>query len=108
MLLISSKFNLGMKYSCPKVFDVNDDEQQVDVTHDDQQVSKFGEQFHLYTNLREDVFVGQKFADIDINVYFSYLPISICQRMAKKGLLELIPMMLRIGGTEHNSRCISS
>ena len=64
------------KKSCPKVFDVEDDDEQVDITHDNQ-VSKFGEQFHVHTIIREDIFVGQKFADFDIDLSFSNLPTSI-------------------------------
>jgi hypothetical protein len=71
------------KKSCPKVFDVEDDDEEVDITHGNQ-VSKFGEQFHLHTIIREDIFIGQKFADFDINLSFSNLPTSIYQRMLGK------------------------
>ena len=65
------------------VLDVEDDNEHADITHGNQ-VSKFGEQFHLHTIIREDIFIGQKFADFDIDLSFSNLPTSICQRMAKK------------------------
>jgi hypothetical protein len=44
----------------------------------------FREQFHLHTFIREDIFIGQNFADFDIDLSFSNLLMSICQRMAKK------------------------
>jgi hypothetical protein len=65
------------------VLDVEDDNEHADITHGNQ-VSKFGEQFHLHTIIREDIFIGQKFADFDIDLSFSNLPTSICQRIAKK------------------------
>ncbi len=71
------------KKSCPMEFDVEDDDEQVYITHG-KQVSQFGEQFHLHTIIREDLSIGQKFADFDIDLTFSNLPTSICQRMAKK------------------------
>jgi hypothetical protein len=69
--------------SFPKVFNVEDDDEQVDITRGNQ-VSKFGEQFHLHTIIREGIFIGQKFADFNINISFSNLLRSICRRMAKK------------------------
>jgi hypothetical protein len=81
------------------VYDVEDDDEQVDITHGIQ-VSKFGGQFLLYTITREDILIGQKFVDFDINLSSNNLPTSICQRMAKK----LMTMKLKIGGTVQDSR----
>jgi hypothetical protein len=90
------------KKSCPKVFDVDNDVKQVDITHGNQ-VSRFGEHFQFHTIIREDIFIGQKVADFDINLSFSNLPTSICRRIAKS--LELMKMKLKIGGTVQDSTC---
>jgi hypothetical protein len=65
---------------------------------------RYQHQQYYYSIFREDNFIGQTFADFDIDLSFSNLPTSICQRMAKKlGILD--DEKSKIGGTVQDSRC---